>query len=292
MFLEVYEFHYKPVPLLAGAVLKKLSHVSNSKTYISLDLGLSLSRVTIDENYIILEDYGIKLPLSKILESKVKENSVYAIINENIQELSLTTKNKYYKLKASYLNKAPTLEISGIHMHRIKGIDPWKDSLLKVKKTRIKKGNIVLDTCTGLGYTAIGALRFGAKHVFTVEIDESVLALSQYNPWSKFLEDDRVTILLGDVFEVIDFFQDEIFDRIIHDPPRFSLAGHLYSREFYRKLYQKLKPGGILFHYIGSPGWRRRVNMVKGVMNRLREVGFYVKTEPKAQGVIAFKPRI
>jgi len=292
MLLEIFQYKYRNVPLIPGKLLKELLHEKFLEKYISLDLGISVSRIIKDSNVIYFEEYNTKLKLNGIVNMRIKDNSVYALVGDEFLELSIPTKNRFYKLKAPYPNKAPTIEISGIHMHRIKDIDPWKDSLIKVKRARIKKSHVVLDTCTGLGYTAIGSLRFGASKVYTVEIDENVLALSQLNPWSRFLEDKRITIFLGDVYDVVDVFEDEAFDRIIHDPPRFSLSGHLYSESFYRKLYRKLKPGGILFHYTGTPGEKRRVSITKGVAERLRRVGFYVRVDPISQGVIAFKPRV
>ncbi len=291
MIMEIFKYKYRNIPLIPGKVLKEILHERFSEKYISLDLGISVSKVIKNFNTLYFEEYGISLRIDGIANFRIKDDSVYAIVNDRLLELSIPTKNKFYKLKAPYPNKAPTVEISGVHMHRIKNIDPWSDAMQKVRKARIRRGHVVLDTCTGLGYTAIGSLRFGASRVYTVEVDEIVLAISQFNPWSRFLEDTRITILLGDVYDVVDFFDNEVFDRIIHDPPRFSLSGHLYSESFYRKLYRKLKPGGILFHYTGAPGERRRVNIVKGVAERLRKIGFYVKVDSKVQGVIAFKFR-
>jgi len=289
MIMEIFKYKYRNVPLIPGKVLKEILHEKFSERYVSLDLGMSMSKVIKNFNTFYFEEYGIILKLDEKTNIRIKDDSVYTIVNDGLLELSIPTKNKFYKLKAPYPNKAPTIEISGIHMHRIRNTDPWSDAVQKVRKARIRRGHVVLDTCTGLGYTAIGSLRFGASKVYTVEVDEIVLAISQFNPWSRFLEDSRITILLGDVYNVVDFFDDEVFDRIIHDPPRFSLSGHLYSESFYRKLYQKLKPGGILFHYTGAPGERRRINIVKGVAERLRKVGFYVKVYSKIQGVVAFK---
>ena len=41
----------------------------------------------------------------------------------------------------------------------------------------------MLDTCTGLGYTALAAAAH-ADHVTTVELDPAVHAIIQQNPWS------------------------------------------------------------------------------------------------------------
>jgi len=98
-------------------------------------------------------------------------------------------------------------------------------------------------------------------------------------------------VIHGDAFEVVKKFKDESFDVIIHDPPRFSLAGQLYSEEFYRELFRVLKPGGRLFHYVGNPGKRyRRKDLQRGVMERLRRAGFVgVKRVEEALGVVARK---
>jgi predicted methyltransferase len=63
---------------------------------------------------------------------------------------------KFYKLIPT--STWPTLEISGIHMHRIKKVDPKTDTELKLKALGRIYG-VVLDICTGLGYTAILAAR-------------------------------------------------------------------------------------------------------------------------------------
>ena len=43
------------------------------------------------------------------------------------------------------------------------------------------------------------------------------------------------------------------FGAVLHDPPRFGLAGELYSQAFYDELARVLRPGGRLFHYTGTP---------------------------------------
>ncbi len=70
----------------------------------------------------------------------------------------------------------------------------------------------------------------------------------------------------------------------------FSLAGDLYSGEFYRDLYRLLKRRGRLFHYIGDLESRSGRNVVKGVVRRLGEAGFArIVRKPGAFGVVAYK---
>jgi len=196
---------------------------------------------------------------------------------------------KFYKLVPT--STWPTLEISGIHMHRIKEVDPKTDSELKIKALGKIYGEI-LDVCTGLGYTAIiAARRKRVKKVITIEIDENVIKIARQNEFSKELfENPKIELIIGDAFEVIRKFEDESFDFIIHDPPRFSLAPQLYSQEFYIQLFRVLKKRGRMFHYTGEPGKLSGKNFVKGIVKRLLLAGFrkVVKVR-EAKGVVAFK---
>ena len=198
----------------------------------------------------------------------------------------------YYQLVSTVPGSYPTLEINGIHMHRVSGTDPLRDTLAKVRAARVRRGHRVLDTCMGLGYTAIHSLKAGASRVVTVEVDPNVIMLARVNPWSWPLASEGIETVRGDVVEVVRELPDEWFDRVIHDPPRLTgRYGDLYSMEFYRELYRVLRRRGVLFHYTGEPGRVHGRNLPGRVASRLREAGFvgarYVRS---AQGVVAFKP--
>jgi predicted methyltransferase len=196
---------------------------------------------------------------------------------------------KFYKLV--HTNTWPTLEISGIHMHRIKEVDPKTDSELKLKALGRIYGT-VLDICTGLGYTAIlAARRKSVKKVVTIEKDENVLKIAKQNEFSKELfENPKIEIIVGDAFEEIKKFEDESFDFIIHDPPRISLAPELYSFKFYLELARVLRKKGKLFHYVGEPGKFSRKNFMKGIIKRILLAGFKKVIKVKeARGLIAKK---
>ncbi|NPA85318.1 MAG: methyltransferase [Crenarchaeota archaeon] len=214
-------------------------------------------------------------------------NTVHAVLEEGFLPLVRRGRH-FYKLRGLEKPGPPTLEIDGVHMHRISGSDPWKDALSKVKPLKVSVGDRVLDTCMGLGYTAIASLKRGAE-VVTVEKDENVIDLATWNPWSEALK--LAEVHHDDIYSLVREFGDESFDKIIHDPPVINMAGELYSMEFYAELYRVLRPGGRLFHYTGSPKRRSGVDLARGVMERLRSVGFEAKRLPEALGVLAFKPR-
>jgi len=205
---------------------------------------------------------------------------------EKIQAFSADT-GRVYSLYPT--QAAPTLLLSGLPMHRIKGVDPHQDTLNKIKTIRPLVGR-VLDTATGLGYTAIEAART-AGQVTTIELDPVVLTIARRNPWSQELFDNsRITQIIGDSFEQAAQFADNTFSRIIHDPPMFSLAGDLYSGEFYIQLYRILKNTGRLFHYIGDLESSSGRRVMRGVALRLQEAGFKNVTHRKdAFGLVAYK---
>ncbi len=255
----------------------------------SPDLGLSTVEVALDEA-------GARFPggatvswqdLERIARSETKCFLVEGDAPpRDIQVFSETT-NWLRSLMPT--RAAPTMLVSGTPMHRIKGTDPWRDTLTKVKALAPVTGE-VLDTATGLGYTAIEAAR-SATRVVTVELDPAALEVARLNPWSRALFDNpRIEQVVGDVGEVILDFPDGAFSRILHDPPMFSLAGDLYSGAFYRQLYRVLRRGGRLFHYIGDLESKSGQGIVKGVVRRLQEAGFTrISRRPEAFGVLAVK---
>ncbi|MCP5098806.1 MAG: methyltransferase, partial [Chloroflexi bacterium] len=184
---------------------------------------------------------------------------------------------------------APTMLISGITMHRIKHTNPHLDTLEKIKAAKPVVGN-VLDTTMGLGYTAIAAAKT-ADHVTTIELDPTVVEVCRANPWSQGLFDNpKIMRHIGDSFDVVETLADASFSRVIHDPPMFKLAGHLYSTDFYRELVRVLKGNGRLFHYIGNPKSKSGSSVTRSVVRRLKEAGFRrIKPAPRAFGVVAYK---
>ncbi len=255
---------------------------------VSLDLGLSQMRVRVGPEGVLLPG-SVLLPWPEVEHIQANEQAVFRITREGgiekVQAFSETFGRLYSLMPTA---GAPTMLISGIPMHRIKGTDPMTDTRTKVKAAG-PKGR-VLDTCMGLGYTAILAARRAAE-VVTIELDPAVIELCRVNPWSRALfESPNITQLIGDSFDRIAEFENASFDRIIHDPPMFNLAGHLYSADFYRELHRVLKRGGRVFHYIGDLRSKSGRNVARSAARRLQEAGFrVVKRRPEAFGLLAIK---
>lgn len=254
----------------------------------SLDLGLTSVHAALDLDGVEFPD-GERIAwynLEKVAENK---NNCFVIEQgeaRKIQTFSELT-NRPYSLYPTA--SAPTMLVAGFPMHRIKDSDPYRDTLAKIKTIAPLSGRI-LDTATGLGYTAIAAAR-SAQAVTTIELDPAAQEIARVNPWSRMLFDNpKIHQLMGDSFELVQMLQANSFNAIIHDPPTLSLAGDLYSEEFYRELHRVLARGGMLFHYIGDPESKFGANVTRGVVERLKGAGFKrVERKPQAFGVVALK---
>ncbi len=289
MTLEDYEYLFKPVKgyWFTRFLIEELRKRSSGCFNITLDLGLTETFLCIENGLVEINNKSFSL--DELIPSEA--DRIRFVSDKYVYDVVKYTKKGFYKLKAIGLDKAPTLEINGIHMHRISGIDPWSDTLLKVSAARVSRGQVILDTCMGLGYTSIASLQRGARLVYTFEIDKNVVWIAERNPWSRNLETPHVKIHVGDVTKLITSLPDTYFDRIIHDPPRFTrTTGNLYSLEFYKELYRVLKPRGVLFHYTGEPWKHRSPSILKGIKERLEKAGFRVLYfNSKALGFVAVK---
>lgn len=260
----------------------------SSSAVVSPDLGLTNVEATIAPEGVRFPG-GQELTWEDLQEIIGSERGCFIIQGNRPRKIQVFSKamNRLYSLMPT--EGAPTMLVSGIPMHRIKGTDPHRDTLQKIKTIAPVVGH-VLDTATGLGYTAIQAART-AQYVVTIEIDPAVLEVARLNPWSQALfENPKIAQLIGDTFEKIQEFDNEVFTCIIHDPPALRLAGDLYSGEFYRQLFRVLRPGGRLFHYIGDLESKSGRSTARGAALRLQEAGFSrVLRRPQAFGLVAHK---
>jgi len=258
----------KTPPMLTSETAKNLLE---GKNQVSLDLGLTETTVKQTKTTIILNDVET-IDLGGLEKIAQDQRSVYFVENKTIYVAAISGKHFYKLAKTS---GAPTLEIDGIRMHRTKNTTPELDAEEKLSILGLKRGK-VLDTCMGLGYTAIQAHENGAEYVISTEYEPNVVRIAQLNPWSrKLFSEESIFKLIGDSFHLVDALPKHHFDYIIHDPPRHGSAGHLYGQEFYMKLSRVIKPRGKMFHYTGEPRSRYRgVNLQKGISLRLRKAGF------------------
>lgn len=274
--------HFQTRPLLEQSREKEI------EIEVSLDLGLTLSKARLRKEGVRFED-GLMLDWDSIKDISDAENNCFLIEDGAVRKILLFSNhtNRTYSLMPT--TTAPTMLLSGTPMHRIKNTEPYRDTLEKIKAIKPMQG-AVLDTAMGLGYTAIQAART-ASRVVSIELDPAVLEIAGLNPWSRELfTRENIERLIGDSSELVKEFENTSFNRIIHDPPELSLAGGLYSEDFYRELHRVLKSGGRLFHYIGNPTSPSGVRTTRGVIQRLKQAGFSrIKPAKSAFGVVASK---
>ena len=180
----------------------------------------------------------------------------------------------------------PTFEIDGIKMLPTARISPFDDAERKVSLIR-PLGKVILDTCGGLGYFAAWCLQGQARQVLSYEKNPEVIWLRSLNPWSPKMA-SGLTLTQGDIAEQIATLPSRSIDAILHDPPRFGIAGELYSRVFYEQLARVLKRKGKLFHYTGTPNrLTSQRDVPNEVANRLRQAGFAAQLT--GDGVLAVR---
>ncbi|MFW9963148.1 MAG: methyltransferase domain-containing protein [Candidatus Sifarchaeia archaeon] len=266
--------------ITATSILDGLKHEVRSLD-ISADLGISRTKIDLTDPIWNVEK------MQKIANDP---DSIYFIREGEIYKAALGT-DHFYKLHPTGPDTAPALLIDGVLMHRVKDINPITDASMKANLCA-RPGKDILEICTGLGYSTIACLKKGVRSITTIEIDPSVIELAKLNPWSKQLfTDERVSIILGDAAYKIQEFDTDSFHGVLLDPPRFSMGPELYTSGFYSQIHRVLKPNGMLYHYVGSPGSKhRKIDLQKGIITRLRDVGFQqVRRDSKSFGIVAKK---
>ena len=270
------------------ALLLKAKQEGRSSLSASMDLGMSSIDIQLFARHITLPE-GTVVSWGNIETINANKDNCFYIKKDEVQKIrgySEITGRSYSLFPTP---DAPSMIIAGFLMHRIKGITPWKAAIAMVQTVAPFHGQ-VLDTSTGLGYTTICAAKTASK-VITIEIDPVAQEMARFNPWSRELYcNPKISIVMGDSYQKIAAFDSSMFTAILHDPPSISLAGNLYSGEFYRQTYRVLMPRGRMFHYIGDPNSSLGARVTKGVVRRLKESGFTkVVQRPAEFGVVAYK---
>jgi uncharacterized protein len=181
---------------------------------------------------------------------------------------------------------APTFEIDGIKMLPTAQVSPFEDAARKVALVD-PRGKVVLDTCGGLGYFAAWCLASRAARVLSFEKNPDVIWLRSLNPWSP-LPGGGLDLEQGDISREIERIPAASVDAVLHDPPRFGIAGELYSQAFYGQLARVLRRRGRMFHYAGMPNaLSSGRDLPREIATRLRRAGFDVRAA--LDGLLAVK---
>jgi len=213
-----------------------------------------------------------------------KDRTIYHWVGETFQPVSRFTTSLIKLVPTDW--GPPTFEVDGIKMLPTARISPYADAERKVGLIQ-PRGKVILDTCGGLGYFAGWCLQGQATQVLSYEKNPDVIWLRGLNPWSPEIG-GGLTLTQGDIAEQIATWPSASVDAILHDPPRFGIAGELYSQVFYTQLARVLKRKGKLFHYTGTPNKLTSGRDVPNeVANRLRYAGF--AAELNGDGVLAVR---
>ncbi len=269
-----------PPPLLCAAEAARLLAARAAgapSADVSLDLGRSTAAATLQPDGAALPG-GLLLAWRALEAIADDANGVHqlladagagdaALATSRVATFSGSTSRPVSLYPAPGGRGPPSALVAGFAMHRFgKGVDPATDTARKLAAlSPLRYGARVLDICTGLGYTACAAAARGAA-VTTLELDDAMQAMCAANPWSRLAAPlvpppgsaapgagrsapseaaaagGSITQLRGCAAALVAALPDGSFDRILHDPPSFALAGALYSSDFYADLARVLAP--------------------------------------------------
>ncbi|HLX79939.1 MAG TPA: hypothetical protein VKS43_05080 [Burkholderiales bacterium] len=264
-------------PLLTQKVAEAL-RAGASAVECSLDLDRSTTTVEVDT-----EGWTWRGRRFPYLES-AKERTIYYWTGDSFQPAARYAGSLIKLVPTEW--GPPTFEIDGIKMLVTSRVSPYADAERKVGLIQ-PRGKVILDCCGGLGYFAAWCMAGGAKLVLSYEKNPDVIWLRGLNPWSPAVG-GALTLTQGDISKEIFGLAANSVDAILHDPPRFGIAGELYSQAFYDQLARVLRCRGKLFHYTGTPNKLTSGRDVPNeIAKRLRRAGFVA--ELHGDGVLAAK---
>ena len=277
--------HYSgPLLTQPAADAFKAAHKAGAEAWTgSLDLGRSNNVASLQADDWIWKGEHYPYP------GKIKDRTIYYWDGDEFSPVSRFSGSLIKLVPTEW--GAPTFEIDGIKMLPTSKESPVDDARRKVALVE-PRGKVVLDTCGGLGYFAACCLEAGVGRIQSFEKNPDVLWLRTLNPWSPDPEapaaSGRLQLAHADVSQAIADVPDASVDAVLHDPPRFGIAGELYSQVFYNELARVIRRGGRMFHYTGSPNKLtsdRDVPME--VARRLEKAGF--KAQLALDGVLALR---
>jgi hypothetical protein len=268
-------------PLLTASVLARLrAAAAEGLRHVDCSLDLERSTQRVDVDTAGFSSAGQHFPYPTVC----KDRTIYYWRGEAFEPVA-RFQGSLIKLVPTDWGP-PTFEIDGIKMLPTLHVSPYADAERKVALIQ-PRGKRVLDTCGGLGYFAACALSGGALAISSFEKNQSVIWLRGLNPWSPVVG-GALSLAHADVAAQIRTLPPLSFDAALHDPPRFGIAGELYSQDFYDQLARVLVRKGRLFHYTGTPNKLTSGRDVpQEVSRRLVRAGF--KPQLAGDGVLAVK---
>ncbi len=268
-------------PLLVAAELELMLRArdrGSARVECSLDLQRSITTVHLAATHWSWADRRFPYP------EGIKERAVYYWSGDAFEPVARYSGSLIKLVPTGW--GPPTFEIDGIKMLPTARVSPYADAERKVDLIQ-PRGKAIVDTCGGLGYFAAWCLQRQAARIQSYEKNPDVIWLRSMNPWSPPTQAPLI-LTQQDVTEAIRSVPANSVDAILHDPPRFGIAGELYSQLFYEQLARILKRRGRLFHYTGSPNKLTSGRDVPGeVASRLRRAGF--KIDKAGDGLLGVK---
>ena len=268
-------------PLLTQKVHETLhAAVRSGARTVECSLDLDRSRTSVEVDAAGWAWQGQRFPW---LET-CKDRTIYHWLNGAFEPVARYTTSLIKLVPTAW--GPPTFEIDGIKMLPTAHISPYADAERKVNLIQ-PRGKLILDTCGGLGYFAAWCLQGQARQVLSFEKNADVIWLRSLNPWSPEIG-SGLTLTHGDIAKQIGALPADSVEAILHDPPRFGIAGELYSQVFYDQLARVLRRKGKLFHYVGTPNKLTSGRDVPNeVVKRLQLAGFVAKLN--GDGILAVK---
>jgi hypothetical protein len=250
-------------PIISSGELRKMNEAIEkglADVEISLDLGLTAEKVRLQRN-----GFRANGKVVKTVKIREDDNSCYVIIGGKLEKVQFFSPKTKFLYKLVPTESRPILQISGTSMHKRSFIERIENDKLAGK---------VLDSGTGLGYTAIAASK-AAKEVITVEIDKNVLEIARLNPYSQGLFSKKnIKSIVGNIVDKIKEFKDGEFDCIIFDAGTPKSSGEFFSLNNYKQAYRVLKKGGKLYHYLPRHNILRGRDFGAEAIKRLKKAGF------------------
>ena len=169
--------------------LLSLRHTGQTEIRTSVDLGKSVSRITLTPEGVAREK-SLLATWDELTEIAEKRQGCWAVYDDGSKPWRVSALSKNTQIPASLCpplggkTGAPTMVLGGFTMHRIAGdgMNPTVDTAAKISavSSALFPGASVLDTCCGLGYTAIGAAEKVGENgrVVSIELDEASLEVS------------------------------------------------------------------------------------------------------------------